>query len=157
MNGVTFEIPGANLPEPTFLSLDETNLRTSEVQGICVNTVAQAGILQIGDRSESISVLRAIALQRKEDHPYAGDVFFESYLIFDRPFPAFIDANDDDSIVVTHRWNACPIISVGCIRITSAGAAAQVVIGTGRTHRSESRIKHIRQYKSRLPLPPACP
>ncbi|WP_127530076.1 spore germination protein GerPE [Paenibacillus kobensis] len=157
MNGVTFYIPGANLPEPTFLSLDDTNIRTSEVQGIYVNTLSQAGMLQIGDRSESNAVLRALAVQRQEDHPYAGDVFFESYVIFDRPIPAFIDANDPDSFVVTHRWNACPVISVGCISITSAGAAAQIVIGTGQTHRSEARIKHIRQYKGRHSLPPAYP
>jgi len=157
MNGVTFSLPGANLPDPTFLSLDDTNLRTSEVQGIYVNTLAQAGVLQVGDRSESNAMLRALALQRQEDHPYAGDVFFESYVIFDRPIPAFVDANDPDSFVVTHRWNACKTIAVGCISIISAGASAQVVIGTGQTHRSESRIKHIRQFRGSHPVPPACP
>lgn len=154
---ITFTLPGANLPPPVFLDLNYDNSRVSEVQGIRLLNISQAGVMQLGDRSESNSMLRAIALQRQEDHPYAGDVFFESYVIFSRPIPEIIDANDDDSIVQTYRLNQNPCISVGCIAITSAGAASQIVIGRGQTHRAESRIKHIRQFAGHQPLPPICP
>ncbi|EFM09916.1 spore germination protein [Paenibacillus curdlanolyticus YK9] len=145
------------LPEPTFPAPECCPDRTYEVGGIDINTISQAGVLQIGDRVESTAMLRGLAVQRQEDHPYAGDVFFESYTIFDRSIPVIVDANDDDSIVEMERFNACPLLSVGCITITSAGAASQIVVGCQKSHRAESRIKHIRQFAGRRPLPPACP
>jgi Protein of unknown function (DUF2772). len=154
---LSFSIPGANLPPPVFLDMNYDNARVSEVHGINVKVISQAGVMQLGDRSESNSDLIAIALQRQEDHPYAGDVFFESYVIFSRPIPAIIDADDDDSVVQTYRLNQNPTISVGSISVISAGASAQIVVGRGQVHRSEARIKHIRQYASRKPLPPICP
>ncbi|MWC29253.1 spore germination protein GerPE [Paenibacillus sp. MMS18-CY102] len=145
------------LPDPAFPEPQCCSGRTYEVGGIDINTIAQAGVLQIGDRVDSKAMLVGLAVQRQEDHPYAGDVFFESYTIFDRPLPVLYDANDDDSKVEMERFNACPLLSVGCITITSAGAASQIVVGCQKTHRAESRIKHIRQFAGRRPLPPACP
>jgi spore germination protein PE len=154
---LTFTIPGANLPPPVFLDLNDDNARISEVRGIQILNISLSGVLQLGDRSESNSMLRAIALQRQEDHNLSEDVFFESYVIFSRPIPAITDANDDDSIVQTYRLNQCPRISVGCMNITNVGASAQVVIGRGQNHRAESRIKDIRQFAGHHPLPPICP
>ncbi|MBD3918656.1 spore germination protein GerPE [Paenibacillus sp. PR3] len=154
---LSFSIPEANLPPPVFLDLNYDNSRVSEVQGINLINISQAGVMQLGDRSESNAMLRALAIQRQKDHPYAGDIFFESYVIFSRPIPAIIEADDDDSVVQTYRLNQNPCISVGCISIISAGASSQIVIGRGQTHRSESRIKHIRQFAGQQPLPPICP
>ncbi|CAM3961964.1 spore germination protein GerPE [Paenibacillus alkaliterrae] len=131
-------------------------IRTANVGAICIISAAKSASVQLGDRGETKAKLRAIALQRQEDHTTAGDVFFESYPIFYRPFPVLNDPVDDNGAVIQlDRVNGSPNITVGCIRVTAAGSAASILAGNGMHLTADSRIKHIRQYPRLHPTPPA--
>lgn len=130
-------------------------IRTSNVGSICIISVASAGAVQFGDRAETKGMIRALALQRKEDHTTAGDVFFESYPIFYRPLPVLVDPEFEDGRgVQLIRTNCSPNIIVGNIHVIASGSSASIQIGNGMKLTGESRIKHIRQYPRPSTVPP---
>ena len=101
-------------------------IRTANVGSICIISVAQAGTVQFGDRAETNALIRALALQRQEDHTTAGDVFFESYPLFYRPLPVLIDPDfDNGQGIPLIRTNCSPNIIVGNIQVIAAGASCQ--------------------------------
>ncbi|CAM4525106.1 spore germination protein PE [Paenibacillus endophyticus] len=134
-------------------------IRTANVGSICIISVAQAGTVQFGDRAETHAKIRALALQRQEDHTTAGDIFFESYSLFYLPLPALVDPDyDNGEVVSVIRANCSPNITVGNIQVIAAGSSASIQIGNGMEMTGESRIKHIRQYPRPKPVPPVgCP
>lgn len=129
-------------------------IRTAEVGGISIIDLSLSSILQLGDHAEATPKLRALALQRETEHRDEADVYFEGYEIFDRPLPRLIDpAADAGNDVSIARYNHCPRIRVGSIRITAISSSCIIQAGNGMRHTAESRIKHIRQYKRPLPYP----
>lgn len=130
-------------------------IRTANVGGICIIDVSIAGIVQLGDRAETNARLKALAVQRQEDHTTAGDVFFESYNMFYRPRPVLNDPDfDNGKVIQLIRDNRCSSITVGSIHVIAVGASSSLQIGNGMCLTNESRIKHIRQYPRRKALPP---
>lgn len=130
-------------------------IRTAYVGSVCIISASQSAIVQFGDRAETNAKLRALALQRQEDHLTGGDVFFESYAIFDRPLPEFIDPDfDRGQVVQLQRTNCSPHIAVGHIQVIAASSSASLLVGNGMRLTGESRIKHIRQYPRPKPFPP---
>ncbi|HTG71684.1 MAG TPA: spore germination protein GerPE [Candidatus Udaeobacter sp.] len=130
-------------------------VRTANIGSICMISVSQAGCVQIGDRAVTNAKQIGVALQRQEDHPGAGDVFFEMYPLFYRPLPYFDDPGDDNGQVVSlHRTNCAPNITVGHIQVIAAGAASSIQAGNGMCLTGESRIKNVRQYPRPKPYPP---
>lgn len=130
-------------------------IRTANVGSVCIISVAQAGTVQFGDRAETNGLIRALALQRQEDHTTAGDVFFESYPLFFRPLPVLVDpVFENGQGVQLMRTNCSPNIIVGNIQVIAAGSSASIQIGNGMKLTGESRIKHIRQYPRPKPVPP---
>ncbi|MFX3633634.1 MAG: spore germination protein GerPE [Candidatus Pristimantibacillus sp.] len=123
-------------------------IRTAEIGRVSIIDVSLSAIIQFGDRGEFTPLLRALAVQRQEDHLVAGNVYFESYSIFNRPLPELIDpaAEGDEAITIT-RTNHSPSICVGQIKITAVGAASSMQAGNTMCTIAEARIKHIRQYK----------
>lgn len=135
-------------------SLNAFPVRTATVGFIRLISVAQAGVVQFGDRAETRAKLRALAVQRKEDHLTSGEVFFESYEIFSRPLPILIDPEfDNDQEMALFRTNCAPNITVGYIQVIASGSAASIQIGNGVNLYADSRIKHIRQYPSQNAAP----
>lgn len=132
-------------------------VRTSSVGFLRVISIAQAGVFQVGDRANTNSKLRAIAVQRQEDHMKSGEAFFESYEIFNRPLPVLHDPEfDDGNGIQLSRTNCSPNITVGYLQVIAAGSAASILIGNGVNLQAESRIKHIRQFPRPHPYPPVC-
>ncbi|WP_138753375.1 spore germination protein GerPE [Paenibacillus sinopodophylli] len=130
-------------------------IRTASVGTICLISVAQAGTIQFGDRAETNGRIRALALQRQQDHTTSGDVFFESYPLFYRPLPSFSESEESaEQFLSVIRVNCSPNITVGHIQVIAAGSSASIQIGNGMQLRGESRIKHIRQYPRPRPVPP---
>lgn len=124
-------------------------VRTSEVGGIWLINVALSASIQLGDRGETDARLRALAVQRQEDHLTAGQVYFEAYPIFRRKLPVLLDpVYDSGEDVRISRYNRSPAISVGCIRILAISSAASLLIGNSMRYKGDSRIKHIRQFAS---------
>ncbi|MDQ0111673.1 spore germination protein GerPE [Paenibacillus harenae] len=136
---------------------DDTHpIRTARIGAVCLIDVSSSGAVQFGDRGETNAKLRAIALQRQEDHTTAGDVFYESYRIFDRDLPELVDPEyADGQGVHIERVNADPFITVGYIHVTATGAASSLLCGNCMRVNSESRIMHIRQYPRPRPIPGA--
>lgn len=129
-------------------------IRTAEIGCISVIDVSLSSIVQLGDHAEANPKVNALAVQRETNREGRGDVFFEAYDIFNRRLPVLhdpvADAGLDVSIVRQHH---CPRINVGRIRITAVSSAAIIQAGNDMRHTSESRIKHIRQYKRPRPYP----
>lgn len=137
------------------LPCDIYPIRTAKIGAIVIISASQAAAIQMGDRGATNAKLRALALQRQEDHLTSGDVFFESYRIFDRPFSVLTDSEfDNGEVVHINRINALPYITVGYIRVIATGSAASIQAGNGMRYTGESRIKHIRQYPRPKPYPP---
>ncbi|WP_028610406.1 spore germination protein GerPE [Paenibacillus harenae] len=130
-------------------------IRTANIGSVCIISAASSAVVQFGDRGETNARLRALALQRKEDHTTAGDVFFESYTVFYRDMPKLIDPDyDSGQVLALERSNRSPHINVGCIHIIAAGSSSSILAGNGMNLTADSRIKHIRQYPRPRPLPP---
>jgi len=131
------------------------HIRTAHIGAFLLTSIAQAGIVQFGDRGETNARLRALAVQRQESHLTAGDFFFESYDIFNRQLPVLTDPDyDEGNVIRIHRTNCSPNINVGIVRIIAAGSAASLLAGNSKCYTAESRIKHIRQYQLPKPYPP---
>lgn len=127
-------------------------IRTAQVGAICVISAASGAAVQFGDRGETNAKLSALAVQRAEDHTSAGDVYFESYPLFNRQLPELTDPlYDTGKLLRYNRTNGSPCILVGYIRIIAAGSASSIQIGNSMRVTSESRIKHIRQYPKQEP------
>ncbi len=127
--------------------------RTSQVGALCIISAASSAAIQIGDRGETRATLRALAVQRKEDHTEAGNVYFESYSIFSKPYAILVDPTADEEDMPAAFSHAEPCIRVGYIRIIAAGSAASVQLGNSRLVGGDSRIKHIRQFPKQQPAP----
>lgn len=131
-------------------------VRTASIGAIYVISLAQSGILQVGDRYATNAKLQALAVQRQESHATAGEVFFESYRIFSRDLPELTDLYDGDGQVVQMTRTLCdPRIVVGSIRVIAAGSSASILAGNGKCYTADSRIKHIRQYPRPKPITPS--
>ncbi|WP_424766198.1 spore germination protein GerPE [Paenibacillus sp. sgz302251] len=129
--------------------------RTANLGSLCIISASQTACVQLGDRGQTTASLQALSLQRQQDHTSAGDVFFESYPIFNRAPPILNDAEYDNGQVVNlERVNLSPNICVGSVHIIAAGAASSIQAGNGMRLTTYSRIKHIRQYPRPRPVPP---
>lgn len=134
---------------------NSNQVRTAHIGVYLLTSIAQAGIAQFGDRCETYAKLRAIAVQRQEEHWKAGDFYFDSYSIFNRPLPKLKDPQyENGKGVLIRRINCSPQINVGSVRIIAAGSSASLLAGNSMRYTGESRIKHIRQYKISKPYPP---
>ncbi|WP_308634541.1 spore germination protein GerPE [Paenibacillus silvisoli] len=128
-------------------------VRISEVGGINLTSVGGASVVQIGDRAEVNTSLRALAVQRGASHHESGNVYFESYSIFDRETPTWdpLGTASDEVPTFIRTTNRKPAITVGCIEVIAVSSAALVLVGNGLKSRCESRVKHIRQYARGYP------
>jgi len=130
-------------------------IRTAHVGVYLLTSVAQAGIAQFGDRGETYARLRALAIQREEDHLKGGEFLFDSYDIFNRSLPELIDPDyENGKDVRIRRYNCSDAIHVGQVRIIAAGSSASLHVGNSMRYTAEARIKHIRQFKISRPFPP---
>lgn len=131
-------------------------IRTANVGTLWIISAAQSAAVQLGDRGETNAKLRALAIQRQEDHTTAGDFFFESYPFFYRPLPVLVDPDyDNNQVVKLSRTHCAPNITVGSIRVIATGSSASIQAGNGMRLTADSRIKHIRQFARPRPVPPA--
>jgi spore germination protein PE len=131
-------------------------VRTAHVAYLYIISASQAASVQIGDRATTDARLRALAVQREEDHISGGNAYFEAYSVFSSQLPAFAESDETAAKqVAVQRINCSPQINVGCIKIIAAGSASSIQLGNGMQLRGESRIKHIRQFAKPGSAPPA--
>lgn len=133
--------------------------RTARLGHLSIINVSLSGIVQLGDHDSYTPSVRAIAVQRQEDHLTAGEAAFAAYPVFSRPFPTppspWTGGCSADGIILD-KHHHCPDIHVGSISIIGVGSSSLVQAGNGRHTQAESRVKHIRQFRdSPRELPPA--
>ncbi|MFC5652174.1 spore germination protein GerPE [Paenibacillus solisilvae] len=121
-------------------------VRVSELGSLEIISIAGSSIVQLGDRAELNASVRGLSVQREINHEDAGDAYFESYSIFDKPLPAFPAPSSEDDYLFMRKQNKNQRISVGCIYVIAVSSAASILIGNGMKTTAESRIKHIRQF-----------
>ncbi|MGM0880605.1 MAG: spore germination protein GerPE [Bacillota bacterium] len=130
-------------------------IRTANIGTFFVITASSAAVIQFGDRGETTARLRGLAVQRQEDHTTAGDFFFESYEIYNRPLPVLVDPDyDNGQVIRLNRTNCEPYITVGSISVIGAGSASSIQAGNGMRYTADSRIVNIRQFARPRPVPP---
>lgn len=130
-------------------------IRISELGSLEIISVGSASIVQLGDRAELNASIRGLAVQRAIDHKDAGDAYFESYSIFDRPLPSLPAPSSENDQLIMRKQNKNQRISVGCIYMIALSGAASLLVGNGMQITAESRIKHIRQFAHQVPASPA--
>lgn len=118
--------------------------RTAHLGSISVVNVSLSGIIQLGDHERYTPSVRAIAVQRQEDHLIAGEALFAAYPIFWRPFPQLAAP----AVRVT-KEQICERIHVGRISVVGVGSSSLLQAGNSCFTQAESRIKHIRQFQRR--------
>jgi len=131
--------------------------RTAHLGSLSIVNVSLSGIVQLGDHERYTPRLRAIAVQRQEDHLTAGEAAFASYPVFWRPFPAPpappVCGCPAPGVTLTKR-QLCPDIRVGSVSIIGVGSSSMIQAGNGLSTHAESRIKHIRQFQTPLSTRP---
>lgn len=128
-------------------------VRTSQVGFINVISVANASIVQVGDRGSTHARLSALAVQRKEDHWTAGEAYFESHDIFSRPWPILrVPAFEAGQVLQARTCHVSPRISVGCVNVIAISSSSSLHIGNSRSVIGEARVKHIRQFPQEAEL-----
>lgn len=131
------------------------SIRTAEIGIVYVISASQASVIQIGDRATAEANLRGVAVQREEAHTRAGNVYFESYPIFDRPLPVLIDPEGEaQEVVPVERTSRSGLICVGCVSVTAMSSSAILQAGNGMAFTAESRISNIRQFAAPSQRPP---
>lgn len=129
--------------------------RTANIGTFFLISAGSSAVIQFGDRGETTARLRGLSVQRQEDHMTAGDFFFESYSIYDRPHPVLIDPDyDNGQVIRLNRTNCAPYITVGSISVIAASSASSVQAGNGKRYTADSRIVNIRQFARPRPVPP---
>jgi spore germination protein PE len=129
--------------------------RTANIGTLFIVSVGSSAVIQTGDRGETNARLWGLAVQREEDHTTAGDVFFESYKIYQRPLPVLVDPDyDNGQVIRLNRTHCAPYITVCSISLIAAGSASSILAGNGMRLKAESRIMNIRQYARSRPVPP---
>ncbi|AFH64434.2 spore germination protein GerPE [Paenibacillus caseinilyticus] len=115
--------------------------RLSAVGSIRVTDVGYASTVLIGDAVDFAPVSLALAVQREIPRYYGSEGRFEDYPLFVAPIPLPAAGQPVRMSVKQSR----PEICVEGVRIDAVSSSSMVQVGSNRSVRAESRVKHIRQ------------
>ncbi|MDG0813229.1 spore germination protein GerPE [Cohnella rhizosphaerae] len=115
--------------------------RVSAVGFVDVNTISNAGVLEIGDNRDGAKLnSRVLAVQRSLATFGSDEFRFEFYALFARPLPAAPPPSGTSAFF----FSACAPIEIGIVDVTGVSAASHVRIGCGGPETAETRIVNIR-------------
>ncbi len=107
-----------------------------------VNTVSDAGIVQIGDGENTDMSSRAIAVQRAIANFEDDEFAFESYPIFYLP-----KLVPEAEVPVDFRSESpWPTLHIGSVRALGVSSSSTLRVGCSGPVQGISRIKHIRHF-----------
>ncbi|KSU80914.1 spore germination protein PE [Fictibacillus enclensis] len=121
--------------------------RTSEVNHIHIRSVLFSSIVNVGDTDEHTAFSRAIAIQKYEPefNPTLNNLLdFPRYQIFTMVRPPAIPPKE----VVMESYHDPAFIKVNSIDIFGISTAAMLHIGGIQNIDLESRVKHVRDYRT---------
>jgi spore germination protein PE len=116
--------------------------RTSVVDCIILNSLANSGVLQTGDTDKINSFSAALAIQRESTKFGTFNVPYSKYKVFSQPVlvpvcPVY---------KVKQTYHANPYIRVGKIDILGVSSSSILHIGSVNDIKLQSRVKHIRNF-----------
>ncbi|MCK6255701.1 spore germination protein GerPE [Fictibacillus sp. KIGAM418] len=121
--------------------------RTSEVKHINIRSILFSSIVNIGDTDQFAAFSQALAIQKYEptyDSALSGIINFPNYQAFTIPRPRVTPPKE----VTMESYNDPAYIRVGVIDILGISAAAMLHVGGIQNIDLESRVKHIRDYRT---------
>ncbi|MCQ6267466.1 spore germination protein GerPE [Fictibacillus sp. WQ 8-8] len=121
--------------------------RTSEVNHIHIRSMLFSSIVNIGDTDQFAAFSQALAIQKYEptfDLALSGLINFPNYQAFTIPRPRPTPPKE----VTMESYNDPAYIRVGVIDILGISTAAMLHIGGIQNIDLESRVKHIRDYRT---------
>ena len=122
--------------------------RTSIVDHLSVDSVSQSAHLHIGDSRQIRARNNVIAIQQVPAD-FVEDLYsFNDFEIFHRP--EILEPFPSD--VRTQTFHQSPVIKVHHIRIIGVAGSSVVHIGSTETIHSDTRIHHIRDFRTYVEL-----
>ncbi|MFC3800148.1 spore germination protein GerPE [Cohnella sp. GCM10012308] len=119
--------------------------RVSAVGFVDVNTISNAGILEIGDNRDGAKLTSRVLAVQRSLATFGNDEFrYEFYSLFTRPLPIAPPPSGPPAFF----FSASAPIEIGILDITGISAASHVRIGCGGPETAATRIVNIR---NRLP------
>lgn len=116
-------------------------VRTSVVNQVMINDIGYSSALNVGDLCDFSPVTCALAVQREIPVYKGNEGNLNSYPLFSSPLP--VPKQERENIMSSQHTD--PFIRVNTIEVLAVSSSALVQIGSIKSIRSESRIKHIRQ------------
>ncbi|MBP1156198.1 MULTISPECIES: spore germination protein GerPE [unclassified Paenibacillus] len=122
-------------------------VRTSVVNRVMIYSIGYASFFNVGDIGDFSPVTFALAVQREIPVFYGNEGNLRSYPLFTSPIP-LPKGESGARMTVNH---AVPVIRVNDVEVLAVSTSSIVQIGSIKSIRAESRIKHIRQLLRGLP------
>ncbi|MFD2613147.1 spore germination protein GerPE [Paenibacillus gansuensis] len=122
-------------------------VRTSEVTGIDVDSIAISSTLFIGDMLEFKPKSNVLAVQRQVAEFWGEEGDLEAFPIFRRPIPQPV-IYEPLELTIHH---SVPVIKVGFVKVFGISTSALVQVGSTAHINLENRTKHIRQLVTSAP------
>ncbi|MBD0382436.1 spore germination protein GerPE [Paenibacillus sedimenti] len=123
--------------------------RLSIVGNVYINDVSSSSTVHIGDHVSTTLRSRALAVQREVPYFYGNEGNFDVYPFYRRPFP--VPQPPEPFTMSVDNWGS--VIRVGGIRIIAVSSSSLLQVGSNCDSRSETRIKHFRQFVTDKPGP----
>lgn len=124
----------------------DASIRTSYIGAVELIGIGLSCVAQFGDTGRIHSRNKVLAVQRQLDHRVGGEVEFESYPLFYKPFVQLKEETADAADVRTIRTNQIPGIQVGAVSVIAFSSSAIMLVGNAVEAELETRLKHIRQF-----------
>ncbi|MGD6792799.1 spore germination protein GerPE [Metabacillus indicus] len=119
--------------------------RLSIVNAAYIDSVGISSVFQVGDSVDIIPRVKVYAVQREEEIELGNEGDLRQYNIYSENLPRPLIYEN----VQTAFFHECPVIRVGGVKVTSISSSGVVQFGSTNTIDCESRVKHIRQLRSR--------
>ncbi|MGU3470444.1 spore germination protein GerPE [Paenibacillus sp. D51F] len=126
--------------------VSDESVRTSYIGSFQLISVGLATVVHFGDAASINARSTGLAVQRQLDNRAGGEVDYDGYTLFQKPFNIVEEESPDAADIVTRTVNPSPSINIGTINIIASSGASVIVAGNAMDALMESRLKHIRQY-----------
>ncbi|MCM3747265.1 spore germination protein GerPE [Paenibacillus pasadenensis] len=123
----------------------DASIRTAYIGSVELISIGLSSVVQFGDTGRIHSRTKVLAVQRQLDHRVGGEVEFDRYPLFYKPF-AQLKESADAADVRTIRTNPTPGIQVGSVSVIAYSSAAVMLTGNAVEAELETRLKHFRQF-----------
>lgn len=116
--------------------------RTSVVNCVNLNSLANSGVFQSGDSDKINSYSAALAIQRESTKFGTFNVPYSKYKVFSKPVLVPVCP----PYKIKETYNANSFIRVGKVDILGVSSSSLLHIGSVNDIKLQSRVKHVRNF-----------